>query len=243
MVISKYVSLTQVYNEMADNDLLCGAIANFCGETPGSQEWHRAFDVLWTGILKSKILATSQHPKYPDLLQEIQLELSQRICQEFDPKRGKNFLHSLRLWINYRKNNYGLGLRYRILDLYQEYKQKAQREASLDAPIYGGNNDLNIPTLEDVIAGNFPEPMESLSQQDFGDKLSAEVQKLGCHPKKYPQCTCGEIARRNFFMDPPQIQKDIAEELKVPLGTLTAHWNRKCKPLLRKIYQELSGEK
>ena len=44
-------------------------------------------------------------------------------------------------------------------------------------------------------------------------------------------------------MDPPQTQKDIAEELKVPLGTLTAHWNRKCKPLLRKIYQELSGEK
>jgi hypothetical protein len=243
MVISKYVSLTQMYNERSNSDLLCGAIANFCRETPGSKRWDRAFGVLWRGILKSKILATSEHPRYLDLLQEIQLELSQKICHEFDPKREKNFLHSLRLWINYRKNNYGLGLRYRIRDLYQEDKQKSQRETSLDAPIYGGNNDLNIPTLGDVIVGDFSEPMETLIKEDFGDKLSAEIQKLGCHPKKYPQCTCGEIARRYLLRNPPQIQKDIAEELKVPLGTLTAHWHRKCKPLLQEIYQELSGEK
>ena len=243
MVISKYVSLTQMYNERSNNDLLRGAIANFCQETPGSKEWHRAFVVLWRGILKSKILPTLTHPRRQDLLQEIQLELFQRICHEFDPKREKNLLYSLRLWLNYRKNNYGLGLKYRILDLYEEDKQKSQRETSLDAPISRRNNDLNIPTLGDVIAGNLPEQMETLIKEDFGDKLSAEIQKLGCYPKRYPQCTCGEIARRYLLRNPPQIQKDIAEELKVPLGTLTAHWHRKCKPRLQEIYQELSGEK
>ena len=84
MVIAKYVSLTQMYNDRSNNDLLREAIANFCQETPGSKEWHRAFDVLWSRILKSKILATSEHPRYPDLLQEIQLELSQKICHELD---------------------------------------------------------------------------------------------------------------------------------------------------------------
>ena len=46
MVISKYVSLTQMYNERSNSDLLCGAIANFCRETPGSKRWDRAFGVL-----------------------------------------------------------------------------------------------------------------------------------------------------------------------------------------------------
>ena len=160
MVKSKYVSVTQMSNEKSNDNLLREAIENFCKETPGTREWERAFTTLWSLILKCKILATSPHPKYPDLLQEIQLEFSQRISNEFEQiqEGKKSLVHGLRLWIN----NYGLRLRYRIKDLFREEKKKMQRETSLDAPISASYNDSNIPTLGDVIAGDLPEPMETL---------------------------------------------------------------------------------
>ncbi|NER01806.1 MAG: hypothetical protein F6K17_03740 [Okeania sp. SIO3C4] len=233
MVKSKYVSVTQMCNDKSNDDLLREAIANFCKETPKSREWERAFTTLWSLILKFKILATSRHSKYPDLLQDIQLEFSQRISSEFEQIQEvkKSLLHGLRLWIN----DYGLRLRYRILDLYRE-----KTEISLDAPISGSNNDSNIPTLREVIAGNIPEPMETLIQEDFEEKLLAS-EKLDCHPKKYPQCTCREIAKRRFFRNPPQSFIEIAKELDIRYQALIAHKDRKCEPLLKEIYKELLG--
>ncbi|NEQ40634.1 MAG: sigma-70 family RNA polymerase sigma factor [Okeania sp. SIO3I5] len=239
MVKSKYVSVTQMCNDKSNDDLLREAIANFRKESPRSQEWERAFTKLWSLILKCKILATSPHPKYPDLLQEIQLEFSQRISSEFEQIQSgkKSLLDNLKSWINW----YGLRLGYRIKDLYREENKKLQRETSLDTQIYSSNNDSNIPTLGDVIAGEFPELMETLIQEDFHEQLSAAIQKLDCHPKKSPQCTCGEIAQRRLLRNPPQKWEEMANELNVSQGTIAAHWKRKCKPLLQQIYNELSG--
>ncbi|NEO56644.1 MAG: sigma-70 family RNA polymerase sigma factor [Okeania sp. SIO3B5] len=193
---------------------------------------------MWSLILQCKILATSPHPKYPDLLQEIQFEFSQRICSEFEQiqEGKKSLLDNLKSWINW----YGLRLGYRIKDLYGEEKKKLQRETSLDAPISGSYNDANIPNLGDVIASNIPEPMETLIQEDFEEKLLAS-EKLDCHPKKYPQCNCREITKRRLLKNPPQQWEDIAQELDVPQGTVSSHWHRKCKPLLKEIYNELLG--
>ncbi|NES67552.1 MAG: hypothetical protein F6K24_21080 [Okeania sp. SIO2D1] len=236
MVRSKYVSVTQMCNDKSNNDLLREAIEHFCKETPGTREWDRAFSTLWSRIVQYKILATSRHPKYPDLLQEIQLEFSQRICSEFEQiqEGKKSLVHGLRLWINW----YGLRLRYRIKNLYGE---KEPPEISLDAPISGSNNYSNIPTLGDITTDDIPEPMETLIQEDFEEKLSAAIQGLGCHPKDYPQCTCGEIAKRRLLRTPPQKFTEIAKELDVPYQALMAHNNRKCKPLLKEIYNELLG--
>ena len=248
MVKSKYVSVTQMCNDKSNDDLLREAIANFSQETPGTRERDNSFAHLWKLILKFQIPRTSPHPRYPDLLQEIQLEFSQGISTKFDPEKGKNLLHSLRLWVNYRKDNYGLGLTYKILDLWREDKQKLQKETSINAPISGGNNDGNIPTLEKVIAGEIPDPMETLIKQESEDfwkkaseKVSAKIQDLVCHPRDYPQCTCAEIAKRRFFRNPPQKWEEMAEELKIPKGTLTAHWHRICKPRLDQIKNELLG--
>ncbi len=240
MVKSKYVSVTQMCNDKSNDDLLREAIANFRQETPGTREWHKAFTTLWELILKCQIPRTSLHPKYPELLQDIQLKFSQGICTKFDPEKGKNLLHSLRLWMNYRKDNYGLGLTYKILDLWREDKQKLQKETSINAPISGGNNDGNTPTLVDVLNGEIPDPMETLIREDFEEKLLAS-EKLDCHPRNYPQCTCREIARRRLLRNPPQKWEDIAQELGVLQGTVSSHWHRQCKPRLREIYNELLG--
>ncbi|MDJ0554744.1 MAG: hypothetical protein QNJ68_09945 [Microcoleaceae cyanobacterium MO_207.B10] len=238
MVKSKYVSVTQMCNDKSNDDLLREAIANFCQETPGTRERDKAFAHLWKLILKFQIPRTSPHPRYPDLLQEIQLEFSQRICTEFEKiKAGKkSFVHSLRLWMNW----YGLRLGFRILDLDREDKKK-RVEISLDAPIPDDNNDGNTPTLGEVIAADIPEPMDTLEQEDFEEKVSAKIQDLVCHPRDYPQCTCAEIAKRRFFRNPPQKWEETAEELKIPKGTLTAHWHRICKPRLAQIKNELLG--
>lgn len=240
MVKSKYVSVTQMCNDKSNDDLLREAIENFSQQTPGTREWNNAFTKLWGLILKCQIPRTSPHPKYPDLLQEIQLEFSQKICTELEPEKGKNLRHSLRLWMNYRKDNYGLGLTYKIRDLWREDKQKMQKETSLDAPIPGSNNDANIPTLGEVIIGDIPEPMETLEQEDFEEKLLAS-EELDCHPGNYPQCTCREIAKRRLLRNPPQRWEEMADELNIRRGTLTAHWHNICKPRLRQIYNELFG--
>ena len=238
MVKSKYVSVTQMCNDKSNDDLLREAIANFSQQTPKTRERDKAFAHLWKLILKFQIPRTSPHPRYPDLLQEIQLEFSQRICTEFEKiKAGKkSFVHSLRLWMNW----YGLRLGYRILDLYREDKKKNERETSLDAPISGGNNDGNTPTLVDVLNCEIPDPMETLIREDFEEKLLAS-EKLDCHPINYPQCTCREIARRRLLRNPPQKWEDIAQELGVLQGTVSSHWHRQCKPRLREIYNELFG--
>ncbi|MGD1808745.1 hypothetical protein ACP6PL_25360 [Dapis sp. BLCC M126] len=238
MVKSKYVSVNQMCNDKSNDDLLCEAIANFCQQTPETRERDKAFAHLWSLILKFQIPRTSPHPRYPDLLQEIQLEFSQRICTEFEQiKAGKkSFVHSLRLWMNW----YGLRLGFRIMDLDREDKKKNERETSLDAPISGGNNDGNTPTLVDVTAGKF-DPMETLIREDFKEKLSAAIQTLVCHPKDYPQCTCAEIYKRRFYRNPPQKFTEISKELNLPYQALMAHNRRKCKPLLKKIYNELLG--
>lgn len=254
MVKSKYVSVTQMCNDKSNDDLLREAIENFCKETPGSREWERAFTTLWSLILECKILATSSHPEYADLLLKIQFECSQRICNESEQifeqieKEKKSLVHGLRLWINW----YGLRLRYRILDLYREDKKK-RVEISLDELIDSTGNEPNIPTIEEVDDGKFPDSMKLLIQSGFYEKLSeklsaviqekllAPIQKSDCHPKKYPQCTCGEIAKRRLLRNPPQRWEEIADELKVPQGTVASHWHRKCKPLLIEIYNELLG--
>ena len=52
-----------------------------------------------------------------------------------------------------------------------------------------------------------------------------------------------EIAKRSLLKSPPQSFAEMAREFDVPYQALIAHNRRKCKPLLKQIYQELLGGK
>ncbi|MDE5081344.1 MAG: hypothetical protein O4805_15745 [Trichodesmium sp. St16_bin2-tuft] len=52
-----------------------------------------------------------------------------------------------------------------------------------------------------------------------------------------------EIAKRSLLKSPPQSFAEMARELDIPYQGLIAHNRRKCKPLLKQIYQELLGGK
>ncbi|GAB4289369.1 MAG: hypothetical protein Fur0025_23780 [Oscillatoriaceae cyanobacterium] len=70
-------------------------------------------------------------------------------------------------------------------------------------------------------------------------KTDPQGRLRNCHPHKYPQFNCHELAKRRLLKNPPDGWKDITEELQVPYSTGVSHWLRKCLPLLQKIAQEL----
>lgn len=62
-----------------------------------------------------------------------------------------------------------------------------------------------------------------------------------CYPARYPQANCYELVKRRLLRTPPQQWKELANELQIPYGTVTAHWDRKCKPLLTQLEQSLES--
>ena len=87
------------------------------------------------------------------------------------------------------------------------------------------------------------DPLEQLAKQEWSDKLRDYLHHdpegiLQHHPEGYPQCTCQELIQRRLLKEPSQKWRDIAKELQVPQGTLTAFWYRKCLPCLQKIAEK-----
>jgi hypothetical protein len=80
-----------------------------------------------------------------------------------------------------------------------------------------------------------PEYMRQLSEK----MLSLLEDFSNCHPAGYPQANCYELVKRRLLRTPPQQWNDLANELQIPYGTVTAHWERKCKPLLKQLEQNL----
>jgi hypothetical protein len=135
-------------------------------------------------------------------------------------------------------NWYNLILKRDCIDLWREQKNRP-KPVELDRPI-GEDGDL----VGDIVAdSDNPSPLEKAIQEenkrilqevrhDF-DKWLRELED--CRSNQHPSCNCGELYRRRILREPPQRWNDIARELNIPFGTITAHWHNHCKPLLREI--------
>ena len=62
---------------------------------------------------------------------------------------------------------------------------------------------------------------------------------LQIHPDGAPQCSCQELCNRRLLSEPSERWRDIAQDLHLSQGTVTAFWHRQCKPLLREIPKKL----
>ena len=60
-----------------------------------------------------------------------------------------------------------------------------------------------------------------------------------CQIRKHPECNCQELAERRLLKQPPDKWREIAEELKVPVGTVAAFWKRICEPQIKEIARNL----
>lgn len=122
-------------------------------------------------------------------------------------------------------------LQRRIFDIYRE--RGRQPFISLDAFPH------EFPNTSTTANG-----IDQLAHQEWLTKLQNYLsndpeRSLQCHPKDAPQCTCQELIKRRLLREPAQKWQEIAQELKLPQGTVTAFWYRQCIPLLKEIAQKL----
>jgi hypothetical protein len=107
----------------------------------------------------------------------------------------------------------------------------------------GGTIEDTIPdqkslnSIENILIEE--EFQENQQQQK---KLKRIIESLLCHPNGYPHCTCYELIQRRLLKIPPQQWREIETELQIPYGTVTAHWNRKCKQRLDEISKNSSNK-
>lgn len=95
------------------------------------------------------------------------------------------------------------------------------------------NDTPLLDALDTIIAEE--ELLENQKELALMETL-LEEKLSNCYPAGYPQANCYELAQRRLLRIPPQKWKDLAEDLQgIPYGTVTSHWDRKCKPLLAEI--------
>ncbi|MBZ8180678.1 hypothetical protein [Oscillatoria salina] len=138
-------------------------------------------------------------------------------------------------------------LKFKKIDVYRE-----QGEAlSLDVCL----GDEQRSTFLDILPAPNPSGIEQLARQEEIEKtenfqrrlrryleVDPEQKLRNCFPHQYPQANCQEITKRRFFKEPPEKWKKLAQELNIPLGTVTSHWQRKCQSLLQEIAKSIQEQ-
>ena len=132
-------------------------------------------------------------------------------------------------------------LKRKLSEVYREGK----RYLSFNAPI---NASAGSATFEEILPDPTVSGLDRLAQQEQDEANKRLEQDLrcymeedperklrGCHPRGYPHCNCQELIKRRILQEPEDTWKTIADELNIPFGTVTAHWKRKCQPLLEEI--------
>ncbi len=77
-------------------------------------------------------------------------------------------------------------------------------------------------------------------EQERQQKLKKAIEELNRPSQNYPQCTCGEIAKRHILKQPPDKIAKIARDLELNYQTVNSHWRRNCKPLLAEIWKQFN---
>lgn len=130
----------------------------------------------------------------------------------------------------------------RILDIYRE-KEREKPSKSLDAPISGESTSTYLDNIADLTISGLEELIEEekiKDNQKIDELLNQELEKLrkttlNVYPDGYPQCNCYELIQRRELKNPKEKWKNIADEFQIPYGTVTAHYDRKCKKLLKEL--------
>lgn len=191
-------------------------------------------------------LARSPHPDYAVAFNRT-LEWFCEHLHEFKP-RYVSLEKSLVVWIN----GY---LRWRIKDLYHQDWRTLKKQVSIDTPIsQSADNPVTyMDRLSDPKASlnNLDAIIEALQIHEnreracsFQKYVEEDPEELlrQCHLRRAPHCNCHVLATRLLLKEPPDSFASLARELDINYQTLVSHWNKKCLPLLHKLYQERWGD-
>lgn len=237
------------------DEKLCEAIREVLRHRDGSREQRRAMDGLVQIIPSLKGISRRQYPRieYREALNQALVALS--VYQK------KISGHPLRLFV--RKFNLNLDSEdsaniahirecfvkrfNRILkNIIAQMYEKMDCHLSLDAPANpSSNGSATLGSLMFDFTENPIKQAEKAETMAIGRKVKLYIvedpeRKLrNCYPSGYPQSNCQELAKRRLLNEPPDKWKEIVRALEVPFGTVTAHWKRKCSPLLQEVVKNL----
>ncbi len=219
-------------------------ISNFCQQPRGSLKWRRSFIPLLKEIQRLPGLAKPkpgyEHENYPDVLHDTLIQVRDSIYPEFQPIHP-TLKGSLVGWINEK-----LRLKYKVIEL---FSPKKHAEVSLDNPI---NSEENGETFLDNLADRTIEGIYGIIEaedrsesqridRELRDYIENDPEGIlqNCHPRSYPKCNCQELFKKRILKTPPEKWDQISKELNVPIGTVTAHWHRKCQPILNQLPEKV----
>ena len=218
-------------------------IARICENPISEQERKRTLNRLLSLMQRLPGLLRSSHLYYLEALDKTWEWVSRSIC-DFEPQPNLSIQKSLLKWIN----GY---LKWRIRDLYLQ----TCNEYSLDSPIDNSGEDGST-LLDRLSETNYDFPVLSGIDGYIEQLRNQEVQRVilelenyiledpegrlrQCHPRNRPECNCQFLSQRRLFQNPPERFTAISKELGIPDTTIKSHWERRCKPLLKTILNDL----
>ncbi len=216
-----------------------------------SEERTKAADSLFylaeqlPNVLTQERLDAGLRAYYDDALLKTQASIHKTI--ENFPEKYQLDIHSANAEMVRKKfvNWYNLILKRDCIDLWRASKKR--RTVELDSP-FGEDGET---TRGDVTPDTSkPEPLEATIQEERQRNLQKAIayldsdpneELLSCASDEYPACNCRAIYRMRR-QEPPKTWQEIADVLGVKRGTVTAHWHRRGKPLIREIAQRFGCE-
>ncbi|MCZ8223669.1 MAG: pentapeptide repeat-containing protein [Microcystis sp. LE19-84.1B] len=225
-------------------------VREFLSHTPDTPAGKRATYKLLQTIQQLPKLVRSYQPlrgycyqDFEEILNDTLLKILKEISS-FKPETT-NYVNSLTHWINYQ-----LRLYYKPKDRLREARR--HNIFSLDRYISDKENTTFLDLLEDNHSEATLNTIDSLieqAQQQRRQRLGLEVWQYlqedpknrlkNCYSTKCSECNCHWLLQKRELSDPPVPWQAIADDLGIPYGTITAHWHKKCKPLLSQIAQEI----
>jgi hypothetical protein len=224
--------------------------------------WRRAMHQLLLEIQQLPGLARSNHPDYPEVLNDVLMRLGTEI-QEFEPQQA-SLEQSLTAWINLK-----LRLKYEVLELHSppdtrrhrvsrksvkaEYRAQTQKiPLSLDAPwgIEGGTTlGDQMPAAGPCMLWELEEEIRQEQEQQQRTRIGLQLKQYiegdpdgklrQCHPQAYPECHCQMLSQRLLLKHPPDRLASISREFHINYHTLNWHWKNRGLPLLQAIAKNL----
>jgi len=219
-------------------------VCDFCSQEQGSRLWHKSAYLLLSKLQKlprlSKNYSSALYlPDFEEIFNDTLLAIAQNVCQEFQSDET-DYEKSLVNWINYK-----LRLHFKTKDVQRQAKHKP---LSLDRYINDEEQGTFLEQLPDQITLN---TIEQLIEEQQMATVAARSRQIWQYIEQDPDnllkncqiaqnnlCNCHYLAQKRYLEEPSLSFKEIAADFVIPMGTLTAHWHRRCKPLLIDIAEK-----
>ncbi|MFW6296849.1 MAG: hypothetical protein ACOC04_06630 [Halothece sp.] len=233
-----------------DDKTLCQLIQQVINSNDGTSEQRQALERLLKCIPKLPGIYKENNPRldYNNAFNQALMNLAGMSLKTGKGMSGKN-IRSFAEKTNLNSppetvrqnlvNWFNKILKRRIYDF---YRQLPNEPFSLDVSFGEDDSDTHLDNVKSLTLSGIDELIseEELKEnqkqeEELKQRFEELAQEMKDFPNGCPNCTCYELIQRRELRRPKQKWKDIADELNVPQGTVTAHWHRKCKPILKRL--------